>query len=91
MHVLEMHDQTNRNHNSRDDASQDTHESLLDSGPSGTLCSCQILAYILGKLSLCTTIAADHQTVYGNVALFVPVTPKKILERGSGVDQNLTF
>jgi hypothetical protein len=67
-----MHDQTNRNHHFLDDASQDTHPPLLDWGPSGTLYSCQILAYILGTLSLCTIIAVDHQTVYGNVALFVP-------------------
>jgi hypothetical protein len=65
-----MHDQTNRNHHFLD-ASQDTHPPLLDWDPSGMLCSCQILAYIPGTLFLCTTIAVDHQMVYGNVALFV--------------------
>jgi hypothetical protein len=67
-----MHDQTNTNHHCLYDASQDTHQPLLDWGPSGTLCSYQILAYISGTLSLCTTVAADHQTVYGNDVLFVP-------------------
>jgi hypothetical protein len=72
LHVLSMHDRTNRNHHCLDDASQDTHEPLLDWGLSGMMCSCQILGYIPDTLSLCTTVAADHQTVYGNVALFVP-------------------
>jgi hypothetical protein len=32
---------------------------------------------------------ATHESGHG--VPFIDVTPKKILERGSGVDQNLTF